>query len=68
MNKSLSPQLLSPFDLRGLSLRNRVVMAPLTRARAGRENPRGVTIGTPGGFCFSGAAGAGVGAALAQVL
>jgi len=32
-----SPLLLSPFDLRGLPLRNRVVMAPLTRARAGRE-------------------------------
>ena len=32
-----SPQLLSPFDLRGLALRNRVVMAPLTRARAGGE-------------------------------
>ncbi len=32
-----SPHLLSPFDLRGLPLRNRVVMAPLTRARAGRE-------------------------------
>ena len=32
-----SPALLSPFDLRGLPLRNRVVMAPLTRARAGRE-------------------------------
>lgn len=29
--------LLSPFDLRGLALRNRVVMAPLTRGRAGRE-------------------------------
>lgn len=29
--------LLSPFDLRGLPLRNRVVMAPLTRARAGKE-------------------------------
>ena len=27
--------LLSPLDLHGLSLRNRVVMAPLTRARAG---------------------------------
>jgi N-ethylmaleimide reductase len=27
--------LLSPFDLRGLLLRNRVVMAPLTRSRAG---------------------------------
>jgi N-ethylmaleimide reductase len=36
--KNASPlQLLSPFDLRGLQLRNRVVMAPLTRARAGRE-------------------------------
>lgn len=32
-----SAKLLSPFDLRGLPLRNRVVMAPLTRARAGRE-------------------------------
>ena len=32
-----SPRLLSPFDLRGLPLRNRVVMAPLTRGRAGRE-------------------------------
>jgi N-ethylmaleimide reductase len=32
-----STRLLSPFDLRGLSLRNRIVMAPLTRARAGRE-------------------------------
>ena len=30
-----SPHLLSTFDLRGLALRNRVVMAPLTRARAG---------------------------------
>jgi N-ethylmaleimide reductase len=35
--KSYSPHLLSTFDLRGLALRNRVVMAPLTRARAGRE-------------------------------
>jgi N-ethylmaleimide reductase len=35
--KSHSPHLLSAFDLRGLALRNRVVMAPLTRARAGRE-------------------------------
>ena len=35
--KNPSPQLLSAFDLRGLALRNRVVMAPLTRARAGRE-------------------------------
>lgn len=31
------PHLLSSFDLRGLPLRNRVVMAPLTRARAGRQ-------------------------------
>ena len=30
-------RLLSAFDLRGLPLRNRLVMAPLTRARAGRE-------------------------------
>lgn len=29
--------LLSPFILRDLSLKNRVVMAPLTRARAGKE-------------------------------
>ena len=34
--KTKTPHLLSPFDLRGLPLRNRVVMAPLTRARAGR--------------------------------
>jgi len=33
---SHSPLLLSAFDLHGLALRNRVVMAPLTRARAGR--------------------------------
>jgi len=32
-----STNLLSPFDLRGLPLRNRVVMAPLTRGRAGQE-------------------------------
>ena len=31
------PHLLSAFDLGGRTLRNRVVMAPLTRARAGRE-------------------------------
>jgi len=35
--KSNSPRLLSGFDLHGLALRNRVIMAPLTRARAGRE-------------------------------
>ena len=32
-----SPNLLSPFDLRGLLLRNRVVMTPFTLARAGRD-------------------------------
>lgn len=32
-----SPHLLSAFNLQGLALRNRVVMAPLTRGRAGRE-------------------------------
>ncbi|MCX6921928.1 MAG: alkene reductase, partial [Verrucomicrobia bacterium] len=31
------PHLLSKLDLGALTLRNRVVMAPLTRARAGRE-------------------------------
>ena len=30
-------QLLSPFDLDGLHLKNRVVLAPLTRSRAGVE-------------------------------
>ncbi|MDQ7781843.1 MAG: alkene reductase [Desulfomonilaceae bacterium] len=29
--------LLDPFDLHGLSLKNRVVMSPLTRGRAGKE-------------------------------
>ncbi|TWT97087.1 N-ethylmaleimide reductase [Botrimarina colliarenosi] len=29
--------LLQPFDLRGLELKNRVVLAPLTRARAGKD-------------------------------
>ncbi|MEJ2673135.1 MAG: alkene reductase [Deltaproteobacteria bacterium] len=29
--------LLSPFDLQGLVLKNRVVMAPLTRSRAGKQ-------------------------------
>ena len=37
MNKSRLPHLLSPLDLRGLVLRNRVVMAPLTRARDSAE-------------------------------
>lgn len=32
-----SPHLLSPFELRDLSLANRVVLAPMTRARAGKE-------------------------------
>jgi N-ethylmaleimide reductase len=32
-----TPHLLSTFDLHGLALRNRVVMAPLTRGRAGSE-------------------------------
>lgn len=31
------PHLLSSFDLQGLTLKNRVVMAPLTRSRAGEE-------------------------------
>ena len=33
----MNTHLLSPFDLQGLPLRNRVVMAPLTRGRAGSE-------------------------------
>jgi N-ethylmaleimide reductase len=38
MTQSLTPtHLLSPFDLRGLALRNRVALAPMTRARAGAE-------------------------------
>lgn len=32
-----SPELLTTFDLRGLPLSNRVVLAPMTRARAGEE-------------------------------
>ncbi|MFN0068851.1 MAG: alkene reductase [Limisphaerales bacterium] len=36
-SSNTSRRLLSPFNLHGLPLRNRVVMAPLTRARAGRE-------------------------------
>ena len=34
---SMPTTLLSSFDLRGLRLKNRVVMAPLTRSRAGEE-------------------------------
>jgi N-ethylmaleimide reductase len=37
LTKPHSPHLLSAFDLCGLAMRNRVVMAPLTRARAGHE-------------------------------
>jgi N-ethylmaleimide reductase len=33
----MSPALFSPFHLQGLSLKNRIVMAPMTRARAGVE-------------------------------
>lgn len=33
----VSPTLFSPFDLQGLTLKNRIVMAPMTRARAGVE-------------------------------
>ncbi len=39
---TVGQQLLSPFDLHGLPLRNRVVMAPMTRSRAGvqrKANP-----------------------------
>jgi N-ethylmaleimide reductase len=32
-----SPSLLSPFELQGLQLQNRIAMAPMTRARAGVE-------------------------------
>ena len=37
LSQTMSPALLSQFDLQGLSLKNRIVMAPLTRARAGTE-------------------------------
>jgi N-ethylmaleimide reductase len=38
MNDFARPSsLLSPFSLRGLSLKNRVAMAPMTRSRAGKE-------------------------------
>lgn len=30
-------QLFTPFDLRGLQLPNRIVMAPMTRGRAGQD-------------------------------
>ena len=35
--QTVSTALLSPFNLRDLTLKNRVVMAPLTRSRAGKE-------------------------------
>jgi N-ethylmaleimide reductase len=35
--QTLAKTLLSPFNLAGLPLKNRVVMAPLTRGRAGKE-------------------------------
>ncbi len=34
---SSSPKLLEPFELQGLKLQNRIAMAPMTRARAGKE-------------------------------
>ena len=34
---SHSPKLMQPFDLHGLSLANRVVLAPMTRARSGAD-------------------------------
>ncbi|PSF30499.1 alkene reductase [Aphanothece hegewaldii CCALA 016] len=37
MSVQTSQALLSPFDLQGLFLKNRVVMAPMTRARAGKS-------------------------------
>lgn len=37
LSQTMSPALLSQFDLQGLPLKNRIVMAPLTRARAGTE-------------------------------
>lgn len=37
ITQTLSKALLSSFDLGGLTLKNRVVMAPLTRSRAGAE-------------------------------
>ena len=37
MTSTNVPHLLSPFKLKSLSLKNRVVMAPLTRSRAGSE-------------------------------
>ena len=36
-NEAGSQALLQPFDMKGLELRNRVVLAPMTRSRAGAE-------------------------------
>jgi len=36
-NNAASSALLNPFDLRGVLLKNRVAMSPLTRSRAGKE-------------------------------
>ncbi len=36
--------LFQPFDLKGLPLRNRIVMAPMTRSRAGQERLPNATI------------------------
>ncbi len=32
-----SPELMTPFTMRDLELSNRIVLAPMTRARAGQE-------------------------------
>src|SRR5689334_11338304 len=37
MDEKIKRSLLSPFDMSGLQLKNRVVMSPLTRSRAGVE-------------------------------
>ena len=37
MTTNADHALLSPYDLAGLSLSNRVAMAPMTRARAGKS-------------------------------
>lgn len=39
-----SPKLLEPFDLKGLPLKNRVVMGPMTRARAGKSRVPNATM------------------------
>ncbi|MGB5596253.1 MAG: alkene reductase, partial [Crocosphaera sp.] len=37
MKNTISPTLLSPCKLGDITLKNRVIMAPLTRSRAGEE-------------------------------